>query len=69
MSTNNYKNIKLINKIDIANCITHSGKFHIDDVFSTIFLGKMFDGIILCRIASTENENLENKLVYDIGGR
>ena len=38
MNLNKYKNIQLTKQIDEANCITHSGKFHVDDVISTIFL-------------------------------
>ena len=34
MSLYKYKNIQLTNKIDEANCVTHSGCFHIDDVIS-----------------------------------
>lgn len=37
MNFNKYKNIQLNKKIDNANCITHSGKFHVDDVISTVF--------------------------------
>lgn len=37
MNLNKYKNIQLTNKIDEANCVTHSGFFDIDDVISTIF--------------------------------
>lgn len=69
MSDNNYKNVQLTNEINMANCVTHSGKFHVDDVISTIFLSKIFNKIILCRIPSIENQNLENKLVFDIGLR
>ena len=67
MSLKKYKNIQLTNQIDEANCITHSGKFHVDDVISTVFLSKLLEKIILLRISSTENKNLENKIVYDIG--
>ena len=41
-----YKNIQLIQEIDKANCVTHSGKFHVDDVISTIFLSKIRENII-----------------------
>lgn len=69
MDSNKYKNIQLTKEIEKANCITHSGKFHVDDVISTIFLSKIIDKIILLRVASVENKNLENKMVYDIGLR
>ena len=47
MKLNKYKNIQLTKEIDKANCITHSGKFHVDDVISTIFLSKLKEKIIL----------------------
>ena len=67
MSSNKYKNIQLTDKIDKANCVTHSGCFHIDDVISTIFISKIMKKVILIRIPSTTNKDLKNKLVYDIG--
>ncbi len=69
MNLNKYKNIQLTKQIDEANCITHSGKFHVDDVISTIFLSKIIEKVILLRVSSVENKNLENKIVYDIGLR
>lgn len=69
MNLNKYKNIQLTSKIDEANCITHSGKFHVDDVISTIFLSKIIEKVVLLRVATIENENLKNKIVYDIGLR
>lgn len=69
MNLNKYKNIQLTNQIGEANCITHSGKFHVDDVISTIFLSKIIEKVVLLRVAIIENENLKNKIVYDIGLR
>lgn len=67
MSLYKYKNIQLTNKFDKANCVTHSGRFHVDDVISTIFLSKIIKKIILIRIPSIDKINFENKIVYDIG--
>ena len=67
MSLKKYKNIQLTNQIDEANCITHSGKFHVDDIISTVFLSKILEKVILLRISTIENKDLGNKLVYDIG--
>jgi uncharacterized UPF0160 family protein len=67
MSLNKYKNIQLTNKIEKANCVTHSGSFHVDDVISTIFLSKIIENVVLIRVPSTENIYLENKMIYDIG--
>lgn len=71
MEKNKYKNIQLTR----ANCkgklcVTHSGKFHVDDVISTIFLSKIRKNIVLIRVATIdENLDIKNKLVYDIGLR
>lgn len=62
-----YKNIRLTDNIEEANCVTHSGKFHVDDVISTVFIGKIIDEVTLIRIPNINDKNLTNKLVYDIG--
>lgn len=62
-----YKNIKLTKQYNKANCVTHSGTFHVDDVISTIFLSKIFNKINLIRVPSMENRSANNKLVFDIG--
>ena len=67
MCSNKYKNIQLTTLIDEANCITHSGRFHVDDVISTIFLSKIIDNVILSRVSTIENKEVKNKIVYDIG--
>ena len=67
MNFDKYKNIQLTKEIDNANCITHSGKFHVDDVISTIFLSKLNKNIILIRVPTVKNINIENKIVYDRG--
>lgn len=41
------KGLKIVKKVSDANFITHSGKFHIDDVFSTVFLTKYFEDVKL----------------------
>ena len=67
MKLNKYKNIQLTNNADFANCITHSGKFHVDDILSTIFLSKILEKVILLRVPGVEDINIKDKLVYDIG--
>lgn len=62
-----YKNIRLTDNIEEANCVTHSGKFHVDDVISTVFISKIVDEVILIRIPNINNKDLTNKIVYDIG--
>ena len=67
MCSNKYKNIQLTTQIDEANCITHSGRFHVDDVISTIFLSKIIDSVILARVPTIRNKDIKDKIVYDIG--
>ena len=69
MFKNKYKNIELISKVEDANCITHSGKFHVDDVIATIFLSKIKEKIVLSRVPSIYSTKFNDKLIYDIGLR
>lgn len=59
-------NLKITKNPSEANIITHGGKFHPDDVFSTVFLSKYIDNPILCRLEQGE-VNYPNSIVYDIG--
>ncbi len=62
------KGLKIVKDIDKANFITHSGKFHIDDVFSTAFLANYFGDVRLKRVYNIEDiEKNSEKIVYDIG--
>lgn len=60
--------IKITKNLDEANCITHAGTFHADDIFATVFLEKVFNNIIVCRVNEIENlKKLNAKIIYDIG--
>lgn len=61
-------NIKLTKNIEEANCITHSGTFHADEVFATVILSKIIPEIVLIRLQEVREKVKENTLVYDIGG-
>ena len=61
-------NIKLTKNLNEANCITHSGTFHADEIFATLILSKIIPEIILIRVPELKEEFRENVLVYDIGG-
>ena len=51
-----------------ANCITHSGKFHADDVFSTAFLDLYLNGVRVFRTNTVTKEDFkENVYIYDLG--
>ena len=48
--------IKLIQDAAAAECITHAGTFHADEVFATVILGKVFGSLSLCRVNSVPAE-------------
>lgn len=58
--------IKITKNKEEANLITHDGKFHPDDVFSTVFMSKYLDNAILYRTAVGPVENT-TAIVYDVG--
>ena len=49
-----------------ANLITHSGKFHADDVFATAFLSTLMDDPVVCRVNTAPNDLDADTIVYDI---
>lgn len=60
--------IEIKENLTDANCVTHAGSFHADDIFATIFLEKIFQNIYLYRTNEiTSDMKLEDKIVYDIG--
>ena len=60
-------NIKLTKNIEEANCITHNGTFHCDEVFSTIMFSKLLPEVIVCRTSNLEKAN-SDQYIYDVGG-
>lgn len=60
-------NIKLTKDITEANCVTHAGTFHADEVFATIILSKIMENITLIRLPEIKDD-MTGKMVYDIGG-
>lgn len=60
-------NVKLTKNINEANCITHSGTFHADEIFATVILSKIIPEITLIRVPEVVENPNENTLVYDIG--
>lgn len=58
--------IKIVKNIDEANCITHGGTFHSDDVFATVFLEMLLDNVSVIRVMEA-NEFVDGKITYDIG--
>ena len=60
-------NIKLTKNIEEANCITHNGTFHCDEVFSTIMFSKLLPEVIVCRTSDLEKAN-SDQYIFDVGG-
>ena len=60
--------VKVVNNQDEANCITHSGTMHADEVFATAFLELFLGEVRVYRTTSIDTYKLDsNTLVYDIG--
>lgn len=60
--------ITFVKNIEEANCITHSGTFHADDVFATAFLELYLNDIKIFRTNMINSEEIDkNVLVYDVG--
>lgn len=56
--------LKIVNNMNNANAITHNGKFHVDEVFSTVLLMKVFDNIKVARVPDVpENMKMEDKIM------
>ena len=43
-------NLKLTKNIQEANCVTHAGTFHADEIFATIILSEIMEQIVLIRL-------------------
>lgn len=61
-------NVKLTKCIQDANCITHAGTFHADEIFATIILSEIMDQIVLIRLPEVKESDYPEKMIYDIGG-
>ena len=42
----NFSNVRVTENIQEANCITHSGTFHADEIFATLILSIIKDNIV-----------------------
>ena len=60
--------IKIVNNEQQANCITHSGTMHADEVFSTAFLEMYLKDVRVYRTNYIDNSKVqENTIIYDVG--
>ena len=42
--------IEIVKELKEANCVTHGGKFHPDEIFATVILSKILTNIKLIRV-------------------
>lgn len=60
--------MRVVNNIGEANCITHSGTMHADEVFATAFLDLYLDDVRVYRSNGTDLDMAsDNAIIYDIG--
>lgn len=59
--------MKLVENIYEANCITHSGTMHADEIFSTAFLDLYLEDIRVFRTTDIPPDISKDVLIYDIG--
>jgi len=60
--------LKVVNKIEDANCITHSGTFHADEVFASAFLELYLGEVRVFRTNQVDFSKVnDSMLVYDVG--
>lgn len=60
--------LKVVNRIEDANCITHAGTFHADDVFSSAFLESYLKDVSIYRTNSVDPTLFSNDVfIYDVG--
>jgi len=60
--------VSIVKKIEEANCITHSGTMHADEVFATAFLDFYLGNVKVFRTTSIDFDKINpNALIYDIG--
>ena len=59
--------MELVKDIYEANCITHSGTMHADDIFSTAFLDLYIGNVKVFRTTNIPLDIDKNVIVYDLG--
>lgn len=60
--------IKVVNKVEKANCITHSGTMHADEVFATAFLDLFLGNVDVFRTNDIDLSKItDDVFIYDVG--
>lgn len=57
--------IRITTNLEEATFVTHAGNFHADDVFSTVFLERLYSDITLIRLKEYMDDG--KRIAYDIG--
>ena len=64
----NFSKVRVTENLEEANCITHSGTFHADEIFATLILSIIKDEIIVYRTSEVDDKMREtNCIIYDVG--
>ena len=62
--------VRIVDSIEDANCITHNGTMHADEVFATAFLDLYLGNVSVLRTSSVNWDIVpDGILVYDVGRR
>lgn len=59
--------LNIVKDLKDANCITHSGKFHADEIMATVILNKIMP-VNLLRVSEVPKTIKSDIIVFDIGG-
>ncbi len=60
--------VRVVQKIEDANCITHNGTMHADEVFATALLEMYLGDVRVYRTTVVSSQNIQDgTIVYDVG--
>lgn len=60
--------VKVVERIEEANCITHNGTMHADEIFATAFLELYLKNVKVFRTSNIDFHRVANNaIIYDIG--
>ena len=64
----NFSKVRVTENLKDANCITHSGTFHADEIFATLILSIIKEDIVVYRTSEVDDKMREtNCIIYDVG--
>ena len=60
--------VRIVHSVEEANCITHNGTMHADEVFATAFLDMYLGDVRVFRTTSVPTVGIqEGAFIYDVG--